>query len=643
MRLQFVYISEYKNLKNFELDFDVNSFIDVFIGKNGTGKSNFFEALIEIFRHLYEFGFYNEITFDYIVKYEIDNKVISISWKNKQLMIEEDNIKINKKPSLPDNVLIYYSGHNTKVTNLIYSYEEAFKFTIKGADLQDTRKFIGIGKEYKQLLLAVLLLQRDENKARNFICKKLGIQTVANVIKIVLKRPYYAVNKSFNIINNDDSDRFWKPKGITKDFLDKLMLCKAEELKGPIRTEGYFSDKDEYILYFDIKRIQKEFHDISAQEIFRLFDNLKTLEMLKDITIGLTLESNVEATTDYFSDGQFQLVYIYSIVELFKNQNCITLIDEPDCFLHPEWQYEFLKQISEIKERTDIKNHILMSSHSAVTLIKHENNKVKFFDIKENLSNCYDLPKRVAIKKLSSDLILYSEEEQLLSIINTIQIEKKPVLFTEGSTDPIILKEAWYKLYEEEMPFIPFYAFRCTYLSQLLNDDKIIAEMGEVPLFGLFDFDEAYNQWKGIDGDLIKDDPFKGLVKKRNNKEVYALMLPVSKVSSIRKQVMKNVRTKETFCGNSYWEIEHIFYGSSKTKDFYKEETCAGGKIIVFKSDSEKIKFARTIVPKVEKEYFEVFRPMFEFIKSVCDSTNKALPTINEQAKTKKKKSVRAS
>jgi recombinational DNA repair ATPase RecF len=43
-----VYISEYKNLKDFNLSFNENSFIDVFVGKNGTGKSNLFEALIEI-------------------------------------------------------------------------------------------------------------------------------------------------------------------------------------------------------------------------------------------------------------------------------------------------------------------------------------------------------------------------------------------------------------------------------------------------------------------------------------------------------------------------------------------------------------------------------------------------------------------
>ena len=65
MRLKHITISEYKNLKDFSLDFEGESFLDVFVGKNGTGKSNLFEALIEIFRQLYENG-YDKLNFDFI-------------------------------------------------------------------------------------------------------------------------------------------------------------------------------------------------------------------------------------------------------------------------------------------------------------------------------------------------------------------------------------------------------------------------------------------------------------------------------------------------------------------------------------------------------------------------------------------------
>ena len=40
MRLKSVFVSQYKNLKNFTLGFDGASFIDVFVGKSGSGWSS---------------------------------------------------------------------------------------------------------------------------------------------------------------------------------------------------------------------------------------------------------------------------------------------------------------------------------------------------------------------------------------------------------------------------------------------------------------------------------------------------------------------------------------------------------------------------------------------------------------------------
>lgn len=55
MRLRSVWISEYKNLRDFSIGFDGNGFIDIFVGKNGSGKSNSREALIEISDPLSDF------------------------------------------------------------------------------------------------------------------------------------------------------------------------------------------------------------------------------------------------------------------------------------------------------------------------------------------------------------------------------------------------------------------------------------------------------------------------------------------------------------------------------------------------------------------------------------------------------------
>jgi predicted ATPase len=628
MRLKYIFISQYKNLRDFQLSFDGSSFIDVFVGKNGSGKSNLLEALIEIFRHLTEFGRPdNSIDFDYAVEYEINGQDESFEWNDGKLKINNDTDRktLGKSP-LPDNILIYYSGHNTTVSGLVERYETAFRKRIRGANFDDSRRFIGIGPEYKSLLLAVLLAQPKGNKACDFIYQKLGVASVGTEMRVDLKRPSFAAGslKALNVTNIEHFDprtHYWGAEGITLEFLNRLASC----IKGEFNhTDLFDAAKDCYSLTLNLGLFQQRFANDGVADVFRQFDNLKTLGMLANIAVPLKLTSGVDATASHFSDGQFQSVYIYAIVELFKDRNCLTLLDEPDAFLHPEWQFDFLKQVFEITETTAKNNHVLMSSHSAVTLIPHDKKKIKFFDIKDNQANCYDLPKNIAIKRLSSDLIKYSEQEQLLSIINAVQIEKKPVLFTEGSTDPIILKEAWYKLYEHDIPFIPFYAFSCTYINQLLTDNRIHGEMGGLPIFALFDFDKAFDQWNGLNGQVLTTDPMKGLIKKWTHGESYALMLPVPDHVDIRQQVIRNAATGETFGGDSCCEIEHLFYGQPATVEYYHREPCVGGSKVMFKSDRDKTTFAKEVVPLLDTQCFEPLRSIFEFIIEKCSKVETA-------------------
>lgn len=509
MRLKTVFISNYKNLKNFTLNFDGESFIDVFVGKNGSGKSNLFEALIEIFRHLDQFGRPdNRIAFDYCVSYVIESQVTEIEWKAEKLRINQDeNRKTLGQTPFPNNVVIYYSGHNKTVAELVKRYEKSFRRRIyRGIKPSDFRLFIGIGPEYKALLLALLLVQPENSKAKEYIKARLGIVSVGTELRIDLQQPFNAKAR-LKVFDADEFDplryetRYWGADKTTQEFIDKLVNC-IKVKDGFNIAELYDRKQRRYQLNVNLDLFQKQFNGVAVMDIFRQFDSLKTLGMLADVALPLKLTSGLDASIAHFSDGQFQSVYIYSIVELFKDRHCLTLLDEPDAFLHPEWQYKFLQQVSKITDATARRNnHLLMTSHSAVTLIPHEKKKIKFFDIKQNQAICYDLRKDIAINKLSADLIRYSERDTLLSILNTVQIERKPILFTEGSTDPIILKEAWYRLYEDEMPFIPFYAFSCTYINQLLTDNRIHGEMNGLPVFALFDFDKAYDQWNSLKGE----------------------------------------------------------------------------------------------------------------------------------------------
>ena len=635
MRLRSVYIRQYKNLRDFKLNFDGNSFIDVFVGKNATGKSNLFEALIEIFRHIVEFEREKaEIAFSYRLNYEIDGQETEIDWDrdSSTLRINGRKRKTIGKTPLPDNLLIYYSGHNDTVSGLVERYETAFRDRIKRADFGKTRFFIGIGPAYKDLLLSVLLMQPTTSKARQFICQKLGIEQLGlkkpgttertePVVKIILERPEYAKGSKahYDIENNDETDRYWKPEGITKKFLDRLSKCITKTPGDLTLSQGYFASDDRYILYFDIAKVQQEFEDPNPQELFRQLDNLKTLGMLAEISIPLQLTDNEDADAAHFSDGQFQSVYIYSIIELFKDRNCITLLDEPDAFLHPEWQFDFLKQVFEITDTAAKNNHVLMSSHSASTITTVIESEINLFDFDGTHVVVTKVKKADVIKSLSAGLITFSESEAGLNIHHVLKNTTGAVLFTEGITDEMILETAWSKLYPTETcTFEIQNAFSCGFMRNLVKDKALYQNHPGRTFFSLFDFDEAYNDWKQLGKD-VQTDPRNCLIKKYKNHESYALLLPVPTTGKIQQQVI-NPHTGGTYCNRSLLTIELLFHSVPGLEDFFVVDTERTDGFIKFVNNSQKVPFAKDIVPTLDAVHFEIFRPMFEFIKSKCSA-----------------------
>lgn len=629
MRLKTVFISNYKNLKNFTLNFDGESFIDVFVGKNGSGKSNLFEALIEIFRHLDQFGRPdNSIAFDYCVSYVIDRQVTEIEWKAEKLRInQEENRKTLGQTPFPHNVIIYYSGHNKTVTGLVHRYEKSFRRRIyKGIKPSDSRLFIGVGPEYKALFLALLLAQPENGKAKEYIKARLGIASVGAELRIDLQQPFNAKAR-LKVFDADEFDplryetRYWGADKTTQKFIDKLVNC-IKVKDGFNISELYDRKQRRYQLKINLDLFHKQFSGVAVTEIFRQFDNLKTLGMLADVALPLKLTSGIDASIAHFSDGQFQSVYIYSIVELFKDRHCLTLLDEPDAFLHPEWQYKFLQQVSEITDATARRtNHVLMSSHSASTITCANESDINLFEFDGEKVVLTKANKVDIIKSLSAGLITLSESEARLSINHFLLSTSGDVLFTEGVTDEKILETAWLKLYPEETcPFAIQNAFDRIFLRNLFSRNELRDNFPEKRMFALFDFDEAYDDWKGLDSKTWHaevTDPHRGLVKRLQHQNHYALLLPVPNVDAVKGQVLDESGNPWSRGADCHLSIELLFFKEECVGSWFKRKTAsAGAKIIEFSGD--KVKFANDVVPTLDRTHFEVFKPIFEFIKSKC-------------------------
>lgn len=617
MRLRSVWISEYKNLQGFSIAFEGEAFIDIFVGKNGSGKSNFLEALIEIFDHLFDFD--PDETgpgFDYSISYEIDEKETSVAWRDGALTIDDsEGRKTLGQTPLPDHVLVYYSGQNPQFGELVERYDKKFQNKIDGPEFAGSPRFVPVTNRVQDLYLATMFALPEEHPGRKVLVDRLSIKTLSPDLRLTLQRPAYARNNPAQFdIDDLQGQKYWRARGATKDFLDRLEGCfHPAPDQGPIRPEGFQATDDQYILYLDINRLRAEFAEEGMCSLFRQFYSLKLLDMLVSLSAEVELTTGFKGRSTGFSDGQFQMVYLLASAELFKDRNIISLFDEPDAFLHPEWQFDFLKQIDAISDQAARTNHFLLSSHSASTIAAEAPGRIRLLARGEDGIQPVEKDKAELVKSLSAGLITFSEKEARLNIRQILKNTTGPILFTEGISDEVILEIAWEKLHPgEECPFEIQSAFSASFLSVLLTDQTLYDDNHGRKFFGIFDFDDAYNCWN-IKGEEVETSPDRCLVRKRKDCEGYSMLLPVPAGLSIRDQVVNPI-TGQHFKAEARLTIELLFKDVPNLEEHFEVDLTRPGNCIRFKG--KKTRFATRVVPALAAEHFEVLRPIFDFVLS---------------------------
>jgi hypothetical protein len=262
-----------------------------------------------------------------------------------------------------------------------------------------------------------------------------------------------------------------------------------------------------------------------------------------------------------------------------------------------------------------------MSSHSAATITSSKENLLCLFEINGTTVNITKVCRSDVIKALSGGHIILTEAEARLSINNILKSTTGPILFTEGITDEMILEVAWKKLFPETaITFVIQQAYDRHFLRNQFKRVELQHNYPKRMMFALFDFDEAYEDWKSLGtGNIVVSDPLLGMVKKLAYQYHYAMLLPVPNVEALKGQVL-DVNDKPWGRGiDSHISMELMFYEESwgeNARWFTKKSISCGGEIIEFQGD--KVTFAKDVIPNLDPERFEIFRSMFEFIRDKC-------------------------
>lgn len=475
MQLTKLYIEDHKILKNFTINFpyDSKKYISVFIGANGSGKSTIIEVIANIFSDAI---LRNVSTFSYELVYSISNQSLISSFFSdneyegssipvlikankgelpiigfddtvkKYISIEPNSFKLgllqrNHYNLLPENIVIYYSGLSEIIKNLCKPHEDRLSKAYRKGDTNINRDFFYYTPEHFGIIL-LSLLSYEFGDIPDFLKAKAKIEGLQSV-QIQLQKPNWA---------KDTIENFWGAEGEVRNFLDYLK--EKSKRKGKIVIET-FQDEAIVITILGLKRLHKiKDHVLEEKKLFELFNIMLADGLLNDITFSLIKqEAGDNRSFSILSEGEQQAITIRGLTELLTDKNTLFLFDEPDTYLHPKWQRQFISEIeSSIEQNSNIEIAYMIATHSP-QLLSNANPEKTFVKIIEEGKLIESTPKYYG-REISS--ILYnlmgveernktisSDLSNLFALIEDEEIEdaeKELTRLTDilGDTDPDI-------------------------------------------------------------------------------------------------------------------------------------------------------------------------------------------------------------
>ena len=540
MKLDKLWISEFKNLKDIEIDFDQDELVTVVIGWNGAGKSNVIEALVIIFRDL---DLHKEPSFSYRLEYICRGNRILVDATDTTVKKEQYKILIHKEGSpekvitdkytdffnnkdreyLPSNVFGYYSGPSDRLATHFYDHQRKFRDQLlypekHGLDEKTLplRPLFYAQKVHSNFVLLSFFLGSDE-KVKKFLKEKLFIEDIESVL-FVLNKPDWT--------SKEGDSRFWNATGVVRPFLDRLFSASLAPMRKKIKVPHPMKKNPENVdalfLYLkDIEALQTVGKETSDKDFFKLLESIYFSNLIHEVRIRVKIKnkngSDESLTFRELSEGEQQLITVLGLLRFTRDDESLFLLDEPDTHLNPAWSMEYIKFLKEVagfnldgKEGVNLgavdNSHIVLATHDPIVISTLKKEQIKIMKRDENslqvfaATPLYD-PKGMGFSGvltsdmfgLRSDLdpktleavdehaVLLAKEERSETEeveFNRLQVQLEDSGFLEAYSDPYYsaFVKAWVRKHGEKL-------FTQTFLSD--NDrsemskmtDEILAEL----------------------------------------------------------------------------------------------------------------------------------------------------------------------
>jgi len=443
MKIKSLYIEDFKNLKQFNLQFEAVKLRNVIVGVNAAGKSNTLEALVIIFRDL---DLESQSEFGFEIEYECNKRNIKIKSEtqkeDKQDLFSENQIikvkekyyysfycnnrKVNKSEfykernlNLPKYVFAYYSGISNRLEEHFDKHQKNFyNDLLKGKENPLRPLFYARPIHSNFVLMAFAAFPTEDT--RKFLKDYLFIDGIDSVLFVLKQPPWNKTNKE---IKGGDS-KFWYAKGIVKDLLNKIY----EHSIAPIRINNESTridfrrdeNLDKIYLYIPSEEKIKEIADKIGTNVtfFKYLESTYISDLIQEVKIRVRkINEQGEITFKEMSEGEQQLLTVLGLLKFTKSEESLFLLDEPDTHLNPIWQQEYLKLLKEIAGE-DTTSQILLTTHNPLILNSLLKEEVQVFQMDENRNVAANHPQIDPIG-MGVDNILTSDIFGLMTTIDS--------------------------------------------------------------------------------------------------------------------------------------------------------------------------------------------------------------------------------
>jgi ABC-type multidrug transport system ATPase subunit len=291
----------------------------------------------------------------------------------------------------PDYTIICFSsGQNERFTELFNSHKKQNKQFLKKEEDRIINSFY-FNYDWVRVLVFFATILKPEGNVRKFLYSKNYIkiedwQDVSSKLHFPFRIRKYYKNKIDNEIREEAKPDFdFEKKLLRKTHFHKTIV----DLLSTFRIDYDFgNDKNKTLkkrdLVLNSENIYKIFTNKDVKRIFT-FWALATHSYERNIDIEeCTLRFNNSLEFKKLSDGEYQLLSIYALIDLFDSDKTIFLFDEIDSHLY----YKNIEKIWKIL-KTKIEGNVITTTHITESILQNNYNNIRLIQkgkIEQNLT-----------------------------------------------------------------------------------------------------------------------------------------------------------------------------------------------------------------------------------------------------------------